>query len=375
LTKSDVESAKEKTQSMDERTSMRAILEALSEEEIKKVYDSCALVTTGDWDGLALGHPPDLLNGFSKDKMRVYNTFAKGELGVIEQSELVDAACEYFFYLQNQEGLKETPMGPLLASITDPTVLFSEFAIARAGCITPHEFLYEQLINYTYRNEVSVFYGDLFGTAEMQAGVDAALALNVSEEDSNDSVKEMRILEAIQVYNGLQGRILNTPTKDRYIEHMTKHLSLAIDLGMTTYTVPNLSYDHNVHELFQHGFDMRNPFGSNLEGAWLMITNEGSIIYGQTQEQLIEALLIDDFLEKNMMVVSHGADMSKGWDQVISKQLELEDRGIKQEIPEKTRTAFNIFNQNKLKAQLGESSSMAVQDIQQETTHEPSKPH
>jgi hypothetical protein len=36
---------------------------------------------------------------------------------------------------------------------------------------------------------------------------------------------------------------------------------------------------------------MRNPFGSNLDGSWLLASNEGDILYGDTQEQLIEVAL------------------------------------------------------------------------------------
>ncbi len=68
---------------------------------------------------------------------------------------------------------------------------------------------------------------------------------------------------------------------------------------------------------------MRNPYGSNLEGAWLMVTSNGLIVHGDTEEQLVEVLLTEGFLEKNLITVSHGANMSAGWDRVIERQIQL----------------------------------------------------
>jgi hypothetical protein len=83
---------------------------------------------------------------------------------------------------------------------------------------------------------------------------------------------------------------------------------------------------------------MRNPFGSNLDGSWLLASNEGDILYGDTQEQLIEVLLTGDFLKKNHIDISHGAEMSKGWDRVIKKQLELG-----QKITDKTMNKYQEY--------------------------------
>jgi hypothetical protein len=329
----------------------RTILALLSEDEIKTVYDSCALVTTGDWDGLALGQPPGLMDDFPHpEQMRVYNTFSVEE-GRTEKRGLVEASCAYFDYLKTKPETQGTPLGELLASITDPHTLFSEFAVDRAGCITPHEFLYEQLINYSYRDEVNNSYGDKRGLDAMQAGMDAALEMaRAGDFSSEDKKYEECLQRATDVYMHHLRVKRSSVSEGNWVinnqyewtkadkEHLASHLKMALDSDARAYTVPNISHDHNVHDLFQHGFDMRNPYGSNLEGAWLMITNEGLAVYGDTQEQLTEALLIEGFLENNVITVSHGADMSAGWGEVVSRQLVLG-----QPVSDKTMTKYNVW--------------------------------
>jgi hypothetical protein len=95
------------------------VLACLSEEQILRVYDGNALITTGDWDGLALGHPPaDKLEGVHQDVMHVYNTFGTDKNTFLETKNLVSASCDYFYYLKNNPELSASPLGRLLTHLT-----------------------------------------------------------------------------------------------------------------------------------------------------------------------------------------------------------------------------------------------------------------
>jgi hypothetical protein len=318
---------------------LKDVLAAMSDEEIKDVYDSSALVTTGDWDGLALGHPPALLEGFPKDEMRVFNTFdVRNKFD--EMSGLMEASLDLFAFLKGNEDIQSTPLAELLNKITEPEVLFSEFALERAGCITAYEFLYQQLINYAYRDVANAAYGSQEGMFAIQAGVMVGLnKANSLQNVTNFEEKFQQCLDvALTAYEENLESGINEVQSALFKEYLTSHLKIALEKNDPYYVVPNVRYDHNTQNLFQHGFDARNPYGSNLEGAWLMVTDVGGIIYGDTQEQLIEVLLTGDFLERNHFEVNFKADMSKGWNQVVERQIELN-----QEISPKTNSALNLW--------------------------------
>lgn len=321
------------------KDTMSDVLKAMDSEEIKQVYDACALVTTGDWDGLALGHPPALLKDFPKEKMRVFNTFDDTNK-IDEMSGLLEASVDLFHYLKNNPDIHNTPLGNLLNGISDPEVLFNEFSLARAGCITPYEFLYEQLINYSYRDVKNVAYGEQQGMAAVCAGMQAGLniASLLKEAMTPVDILQRSLNAAKAVYREQLGSEMSRAQSLLLEEHLIKHLTIAIQKQDYNYVVPNIGYDQNVQNLFQHGFDARNPYGSNLEGAWLMITDAGGIIYGDTQEQLVEVLLTGDFLERNHFEVNFKADMSKGWGDVVGRQIELG-----QDISPKTEIAYQAW--------------------------------
>ena len=138
---------------------------------------------------------------------------------------------------------------------------------------------------------------------------------------------------------------MNSAYQHLFEEHLKNHLTIAMASGSRDYTIPHPNHDHNVHDLFQHGFDMRNPYGSNLEGPWFMVTDEGALLYGHKQEQLVETLLIGDFLKKNVIEISHGAQMEAGWGKVIAKQIALG-----QTIPPKTLESYTSWQQNQSNA-------------------------
>lgn len=330
---------------MNARTPIKDILAILSNQQIKAVYDTCGLVTTGDWDGLALGHPPpDALGDYPAEKMRVYNTFTPGEDGLLEIALLLEASCLYFEHLKHDPSIAKTQLGQFLQTIKDPTDLFSELALQRAGCITPHEFIYQQLINYSHRDETNLAYGEKINQTSLQAGLDAGLvafssvinSTNIYPEEQFDTCLHI----ALKTYNELAKNQKNSNlTLNKLMEeHLTNHLKIALGKDGGAYTIPHPHYDHNVHDLFQHGFDMRNPYGSNLEGAWFMITDEGALLYGDTQEQLAETLLIGDFLQKNIIDVSDSVDMDAGWGKVIAKQI-----AFGQTIPRETLDKYQLW--------------------------------
>ncbi len=131
--------------------------------------------------------------------------------------------------------------------------------------------------------------------------------------------------------------ILN-PVLEKMAQHLMTHFTNALQNHAESYVVPHMQHDMNVNDLYQHGFDMRNPYGSNLEGSWLLITEDGALLYGETQEQLIEVMLTGDFLENNHIDVTHGADMSAGWDRIIQRQQELG-----QTIPPETLDKYKAY--------------------------------
>ena len=62
-----------------------------AEEIIKLVYDASGSIITGDWDGMALGHPADLDEKYSQ----VYNTFKPGIAGLEQVKKLMESSSEY----------------------------------------------------------------------------------------------------------------------------------------------------------------------------------------------------------------------------------------------------------------------------------------
>jgi hypothetical protein len=302
---------------------------------ILDVYNTAGSIVAGDWDGLALGHPPDLPHEFSQ----VINTFAPGLEGLDNQQLLLDRADHYLMQIK-QTAIEAQEKGqPLSAfqkkalSISSITNIVSDFALARAGCITPHEFVFQQVLNSSYRDKANEHYGEKFNQDAMQNTLDRLL----NDPPPAGEVKS-RIEAVLNEELAHAGSRANSTITERLVEHIGKHFELAHNQGLQEYTLPHVQHDVNIHELYQHGFDMRNPYGSNLEGAWLLIGEDGGILYGAHQEQLIEVLLTGDFLEKNTIDVSHGADMDIGWGKVIERQIQLG-----QSIPEKTKVKYDEY--------------------------------
>ncbi|MFA5959246.1 MAG: hypothetical protein WC785_01860 [Tatlockia sp.] len=323
---------------------LSAILAALTPEEIAGVYAQCQLIITGDWDGLVLGHPLRIRKAYRTE----FNTLdTKHSLN--EMILLLNTTMEYFAFLKNEALLKKPEerngFDSLLLDISDPNDLFSDFALERAGCITPHEFLFLQTLNHSYRLETNAYYGEKNLLEDLQAALSEGLA-----EFGKENIIDFNSLQdktdwVIQRYHDkIAAKRPNPAVLAVWDDHLSKHFQKALFSGEENYRIPHPNYDHNINDLFRHGFEMRNPKGCSLEGAWFMVAPDGGLLYGETQEQLIEVMLIPGFLESNLISVNFSADMARGWAKVIARQLSLG-----QEIPDKTRANYEVFKQNEAK--------------------------
>lgn len=335
--------------------------QAEAEQTILEVYNTVSSIVAGDWDGMALGHPPSLTAKFSE----VINVFKPGEEGLANIKKLVNTTQEYLVQIkakaqQNIElKIALSAFEEKVSSIDHITSIASEFAIARAGCITPHEFLFQQVLNDAYRDKANAHYGETYNAPLMQNAMDRLVVdgANLSKEDALSLAKNLLTQEAINANYKLSDTLLN-----KFAEHLSNNLPLALHNNGAPYVLPHVHHDMNVHDLYQHGFDMRNPYGSNLEGPWLLVTDDAGIIYGDKQEQLIEVLLTGDFLARNHIDVSHGADFAAGWDRIIERQLAL-----KQSIPAQTLEKYQNYLATRPEKG-AEASSAAVPPVQQQET-------
>ncbi len=221
--------------------------------------DDGGLPVSGDIDGLLTGIP---LSGEPSDH-KIYNTFSPNPM---EMVMLVKKSNDLLLRLQ-QQALDKKEAGHHL-DVMDECLLelnieeqglrefVSETQLARAGCISPFQFVQMQLLNYAYRKE---------GT---------------------------------------------------------------------------------IDNLFQHGYDMHNPYGCNAEGAALMYVpglGDKNPVYCETQNQLCSLLCTGDLLKDNHFDVNFGCDMSEGWADVVQKQMQLKKEDpSRPDIPYLTQTFYNM---------------------------------
>ena len=308
-------------EAMDDNTPMYDVLDKLSLEQIKTLYDTCGLITTGDWDGLLLGHPNACeLSELPPTIGRVYNTFMKGVSGINERQEFLDACCDYVHFLKTSKTHAETPIGKLVRSIENPGLFFTELAIKRAGSITPYEFVFTQLINYAYQDKENKAYGETISLEDLQSSLEAGLKHKNTPKEADQEDDRAALDICLHYY---QKRTERKYVPEAIKTHLAAHLEIAQANAGKPCKIPHPDYDHNVHELFQHGFEIRNPYGARLDGAWFMITDQGGMLYGETQDQLIGTLLLGDFLEKNSIDIPACVAMTDGWWEVLEKQMKL----------------------------------------------------
>lgn len=327
--------------------SLTGVLNALAELEsgeaiIRSIYDQAGLIVTGDWDGLLLGHPLTL-----KPEARTpLNTISFPD-GMINMEQLLFETNAYLKELKSIAYDKKTQGEALNAfenkilGIQHVRNIVSDFALSRAGCITPHEFLFQQVLNDAYREQANAQYGEQYDLLTLQAVLDRILMeANIGEADEQRLLEQTRLELEHDFTNAPLSPTL--PVVDSLIRHVQEHVKIALKTPNQAYILPHPQHDMNVQDLYQHGFDMRNPYGLNLEGNWILISPGGGVIYGENQQQLTEVLLTGDLLEKNLIDVNPYVEMSAGWGKVIERQIQLN-----QMVPGETLMRYA--------AQLGES--------------------
>lgn len=134
---------------------------------IRTVYDVAGSIVAGDWDGMALGHPPDLPSEYKE----VYNTFAPPPDGRQNMAALLASGNDYLDEIKTVAIAKpieeQSAFEKKALSIESMADIVSDFALARAGCITPHEFLFQQVLNDAYRDEANKHYGEDYGPEKL----------------------------------------------------------------------------------------------------------------------------------------------------------------------------------------------------------------
>jgi hypothetical protein len=177
----------------------------------------------------------------------------------------------------------------------------------------------------------------------LQAAFDTARPFLTTENPKDYDAIEATAIQTFQ--KAITNINMTFPIQNLHEDHLKAHLKMALEQGNADYNMPHPQHDRNIQDLFQHGFDMQNPNGANLDGAWIMITPEGGILYGDTQKQLIDTMLLDDFLLQNIIQINPHADMQAGWGHVISKQIALG-----QTIPSKTLETYNTWQHTRLQS-------------------------
>lgn len=320
--------------------------------------DSNGLRIAGDWDGCGLSIP-----GWVPNEARIeYNTFDRKS--DFNAEALIEASEQFLKHYQDRIKEKSSKLSQTEEAVLEMKMedLYTEFSKGRAGCISPYEFVNNCIANKLYQKR------EFFKDDDKDKNLNEiySLALNagrvkLAETGSLESSKQ----HAITVASALVARSRNTDIlkahpnltqaglesstiEQKKREEITSHLQTYLNSqlendadfiqlksdvsqeeievllqGREHIEIPPINYDINVDNLFQHGYDMRNPYGSNLEGSWLMIHN-GVTYYGDTQEQLAKMLLVDGILtEEHQFPITFSADMTKGWAEVIEKQQSL----------------------------------------------------
>ena len=245
-------------------------------------HPEAARVITGDWDGLLLGVNDKTNNIF----LTSYNTFN----GQQEINKLLEQSQKYFEYLKrfcifNYSKNKNNNFYPFIANLKFEQ-LISGTPFKQLGIISPAEFVFQQLINYTYRLPDNSALGEV--------------CKNRCIDQDSDSF---------------------CPNK------------------------AHLDSDQNIQNLFQHGFDMHNPHGPENDGGWIMMV-DGMQFHGTHYAQLSQLLLMNNAallknkyfdvsckMDMRPVLLANGTDI--GWGAVVKKQLEL-----KQPVSKLTRQAY-----------------------------------
>ncbi|MDI1351689.1 MAG: hypothetical protein PSV35_02805 [bacterium] len=311
-----------------------------TKELMLQIYDEGGSIIASDWDGMALGHNPALEERFTEE----LNTQEPGSEGLNQQEILLTRANLYLKQMRHKAQKKQEKKQNLYAfeqqilSFNSITEIISDFALARAGIITSHEFVFQHVLNHAYADPGNTFYGEKYPFQIVQRIFDQLL---ISEEHLSTNELHFVASQLLKTELITHDKYCSKAILNQLAQHITDHLNLAQKYHKLNYILPHLDHDINIHDLYQHGFDMRNRQGCNIKGAWLLISDDGGLFYGKKQEQLIEVLLTGNLLEKNHLDINPRAEMAVGWHRVISRQIAL-----KQKIPEKTLKQSQEFKKS-----------------------------
>lgn len=301
------------------------ILKVLDKKTIHEIYERGAKVYTGDWDGLLLSYSPKLEKRFTQ----VINTFdLKAEEN--QQNKLLQLSEEYLKQLKKQVAYKVarkealSDFDRMIQTVSSIKSIISPVALARAGCITAHEFVYISLANYASNDPKNSFYGEQYDINATQEVFNHLLNLRHTGHWRKGTDTFELAKQLLQKQRN-KGASLSEAQITPLAMHITVHLRAAISQGALNYTVPNTSCSI-LQNLYQHGFENHNPNKKlNLEGRWVMFLPDGGVLWGKNQKQLIATLLSGNgtLLQHNYIEVNPASEMAMGWGRIVEKQLEL----------------------------------------------------
>lgn len=324
------------------------ILRQLSEDEIQFVYKNTGLIITSDWDALALMYPPYLNE---RIYTQVMDTKVNNEDERRRNLFLLEAYAKEYLYRLSSAKSSAGYLAPMIQAVIDEADFFDEDLLAQAGSITPFEFAYLQLINRSYRDKHGRFAHEYKYIDCLQYVCEQSLHYfkrEIEQYSNTESLEQIthhalgsetsfgpklkaKVMEYAQglFHIEMQRVLAHRPScithqilLNELDAHLIKEIDIALEGREQAYRVRHPDYDQNIENLFQHGFAMRKPSHLSLSGAWLMLTHEGEMIYGVSEMQLIETLLVGDFLKKQRIEVnphvSHPA-----WARVLKKQHEF----------------------------------------------------
>lgn len=359
-----------------------------------------------DLDGIIFGHPSTLPESFRQQ----FNTNSSSERDQ-QRSELLKRSIAYFNYERkkviatleayNHQKLN-TLLGQLLSSplqddAVNKSIIISQLrkaiehhqiranpiiylyltinnfgeivhndALNNAGCITPFEFVNQQIINYTHSLPNNDILGVEVEIPYLQAALQQGLQQYFSDNEKQRSI-DLAIEKAIRFFKRKHKTSqpeLSEVTHANCITHLKLHLKFAIKNrahDWQHYQIPHPDYDHYVHHYFQHGFAMRNPNSPDCGGAWFMIDADGFLLYGENQTQLTQVMLRPGYLEQNRLDVSPLVEMEQGWGDIVRQQIILG-----QSVPQETLASFKKYITNSIKEYIDD---LETDDVDQLVKH------
>ena len=358
-----------------EETAFADVLKFIGKETLSKMYGipNIARMITSDWDGLALLVPQSLAE--KPEFLEPLNAFDPEQI-----DKLKKLARSYLKYLIADSKEKNPNLYKVISDLNLED-LEQHVPTERFGIVTPVELIFNMLTNYCYKLSSNLAYGEDYQEKShwqkvvkkaLEAGVPnlkfyhqhllylsnenysvssglkgfiqqsimaGALDLTtyynylVRTDSSSSKVQELdKLMQGTDIKEidaNLQHlHDVNTYLKDEKVHHyIDEWLRLSI-INKGIIVMHHIDYDHNTDRIFEHGYEINSPYEPEI-GAWFLIYN-GLPVYGDSQAQLFEFLLMDDgaILKENLITVSpklveasHEGEL--GWAEIVAKQLEL----------------------------------------------------